>query len=272
MTDRAEDPLIEEALRWFVVLRDVARRERSPRLRTLAHDRRRPRSGLAARARGVGTGRRARSPSMADRTAPSSHAVPDIARRPRSLGRRRWLQAAAVAAIAAPAAYLVSRPELWADHRTAAGERRTVGLADGSTVELAGGSALSVSFDKDAPAQAGRWRGLLHRGGRCGTSVHRRGRRRAHPCPRHRLRRQAERRRGDRHGDGAQGRGLDRPRPQGRARAGQQVRYVARDLQAPHRPTCASPTPGGATASSSRTPRWARSSPTSNAAAAAASC
>ena len=86
---------------------------------------------------------------MADRTAPSSRRSPTPRGGRAALGRRRWLQAAAVAAIAAPAAYLVSRPELWADHRTAAGERRTVTLADGSTVELAGASALSVSFGKD---------------------------------------------------------------------------------------------------------------------------
>jgi transmembrane sensor len=149
MTDRAEDPLIEEALRWFVVLRDGSHDENDRRAferwraTDAAHEAAWQRAGAVW----------AQADALEPVYGPSKSAVvtpfPDAARRSRSLGRRRWLQVAAVAAIAAQAAYLASRPELWADHRTAAGERRMVTLADGSTVELAGGSALSVSFGKD---------------------------------------------------------------------------------------------------------------------------
>ena len=151
MTDRAEDPLIAEALRWFVVLRDGSHDENDRR----AFERgarptpptRRPGS---ARARCGGRQADVLEPVYgATRMGAVVARSPVAAAAATCVGRQRWLQAAAVAAIAAPAAYLASRPELWADHRTVVGERRTVTLADGSTVELAGASALSVSFGKD---------------------------------------------------------------------------------------------------------------------------
>ena len=75
-------------------------------------------------------------------------APPKPARPP---SRRRFLYAAAaVAAVAAPAAVLLSRPDLLADHSTTVGERRKVTLEDGSTVELAGSSSLSVDFSAQA--------------------------------------------------------------------------------------------------------------------------
>ena len=45
---------------------------------------------------------------------------------------------------------LLSRPDLLADHSTAVGERRKVSLEDGSAVELAGSSSLSVDFSAEA--------------------------------------------------------------------------------------------------------------------------
>ncbi len=66
------------------------------------------------------------------------------------LGRRRFLYAAAaVAAVAAPAAVLLTQPGLFADHATAVGERRTIPLDDGSKVELASSSSLSIDFAAD---------------------------------------------------------------------------------------------------------------------------
>lgn len=149
MTDRAEDPLIEEALRWFVVLRDGAHDEDNRRAferwRAIDADH----EAAWQRARAVWAKADVLEPVYGRSKSAVVAPFPPAAPAPRRFGRRRWLQAAAAVAIAAPAAYLASRPELWADHRTAAGERRTVTLADGSTVELAGGSALSVSFGKD---------------------------------------------------------------------------------------------------------------------------
>lgn len=148
MTDRVEDPLLEEALRWFVLLRDDSHTENDRRAferwRTTdaAHE------AAWQRAQAVWDRADILKPAF-DRGAVVK-SFPLAAPRPQLLKRRRWLQAAAVLAIAAPAAYLANRPDLFADHRTAPGERRTVTLTDGSTVELAGGSSLSVTFDATA--------------------------------------------------------------------------------------------------------------------------
>jgi transmembrane sensor len=149
MSDRVEDPLIAEALRWLVLLRDVSAGESDRqaferwRRTDAAHE------AAWRRAQTVWTHADALKPDFV----PSEKIglIPPMVRpRAHGLTRRRWMQAAAVAAIAAPAGYLASRSDLWADHRTAPGERRTVSLADGSTVELAGASALSVSFESGA--------------------------------------------------------------------------------------------------------------------------
>lgn len=148
------DPLIEEALRWLVVLQDsgASDADRAAFAAWLAADPRHAaaweraervwtrvgRFGPAFRASQGAPGRPAADAGRAGR--PSGDA-------PAKADRRRFLQAAAaVAAVAVPAAVLVSRPGLLADHATAVGERRTVTLEDGSTVELAGSSSLSVDF------------------------------------------------------------------------------------------------------------------------------
>ncbi len=150
MTDRAEDPLIEEALRWFVVLRDESHDENDRR----AFERRRATDAAHETAR-----QRARAAwAQADVLEPAygaskrhrRHAVP----------RRRT---------AAPQAGTATTAASGGRHRDCRRRRRTwptgrtcgptIGrrqasdapwlLADGSTVELAGGSALSVSFGTD---------------------------------------------------------------------------------------------------------------------------
>jgi transmembrane sensor len=75
------------------------------------------------------------------------------------LSRRSWLRQAAAAALVVGgiAGYAVST-DYFADHRTGTGERRSLGLADGSTVELDADSVLSVAFS------AGQRRVTLHRG------------------------------------------------------------------------------------------------------------
>lgn len=73
--------------------------------------------------------------------------------------RRVWLKAAAAAAVAAAAgAHLLAEPATFADHATRIGERRSIALPDGSTVELGSTSALSLDFGPKAR------RVRLHRG------------------------------------------------------------------------------------------------------------
>jgi transmembrane sensor len=138
MSDRARDPLIEEALRWLVVLRDKSADEADRR----AFDRWR----TADPAHEAAWQRAQAVWQRADILGPHPRSRRSV---PRPWTRRRWLQAAAVGAVAIPAGVLFLRSDLLADFRTAAGERRTFALADGSTVELAGASALAVSFSAD---------------------------------------------------------------------------------------------------------------------------
>ena len=75
--------------------------------------------------------------------------VPRRRRMPVARGGLRWAAAAAVALAAVGGAYgvLASRPTIY---QTAAGELRPITLADGSRIELNGGSRLSVRFDAAA--------------------------------------------------------------------------------------------------------------------------
>ncbi|WIM11020.1 FecR family protein [Enhydrobacter sp.] len=143
MSDRARDLLIEEALRWLVVLRDKSADERDRR----AFDRWR----TADPAHEAAWQRAQAVWQRADILGPHLRSRRPV---PRPWTRRRWLQAAAVGAVAIPAGVLFLRSDLLsdllADFRTTAGERRTFALADGSTVELAGASALAVSFSANA--------------------------------------------------------------------------------------------------------------------------
>ncbi|VUZ25026.1 Protein FecR [uncultured Comamonas sp.] len=67
--------------------------------------------------------------------------------------RRAAAQALAVLLLAAPAGWLAWRQaggiDLWADYRSATGERREVVLADGSSVQLDTASAIDVHFDSE---------------------------------------------------------------------------------------------------------------------------
>jgi len=165
MQEQRPDPLIEEALRWLVVLKDRAASDADRQ----AFDR-----WLKADARHEAAWRHARQVWMrvgkigpAFRNREQARAQPnnvrlDVAPPPRPAlsrpapvarggGRRRFLYAAAaVTAVVVPTALLLSRPGLFADYETRVGERRTLSLGDGSTVELAGASSLSVHFAADA--------------------------------------------------------------------------------------------------------------------------
>lgn len=78
--------------------------------------------------------------------------LPEIRRRRRAnavaLTRRNLGKAAVVAAVGG-GAWWAAAEQLFAEYRTARGERRSVMLADGSTIELASGTALSTRFAAD---------------------------------------------------------------------------------------------------------------------------
>src|SRR5690348_5588628 len=142
MSDHVRDPLIEEALRWLVVLRDPSASEADRRAFDLWRAADPAHEAAWRRAQEVWTRADILAPAMQGRApSPPVH---------RFWTRRRWLQAAAVSAVVIPVGLLLARSHFLAGFRTAAGERRTINLGDGSTVELAGASALSVSFDADS--------------------------------------------------------------------------------------------------------------------------
>lgn len=81
---------------------------------------------------------------------PPALALPVLGR-PAVVQRRAAAKAMAVLLVSAPAGWMAWQHtparDLWADHRTATGERREVLLADGSRIQLDTASAVDVRFD-----------------------------------------------------------------------------------------------------------------------------
>lgn len=167
MQEQHQDPLIEEALRWFAVLKDPKASDDDRRAFSLwlkekpEHEaawRQAQRVWMRVGKIGPAFANSPQAtvvipapPTVVVKPPPSLRADPAL--RPPALHRspprrRRGVLIAAVAAacVAAPAGALLWRPGWLADHATAVGERRTVTLADGSSVELAGASSISVDF------------------------------------------------------------------------------------------------------------------------------
>jgi len=163
MREEIQDPLLEEALHWLVVLKD---RGASAADREAFHDwlNLDPSHGAAwRRAQQVWMRLRRVAPAFGDRPPqrPRSFGPPRLVEdlpvrparstpAPMRAGRRRFFHAAgAVAVLAIPTALLPMRAGLFATHATAVGERRRIVLEDGSGIELAGASSLSVDFAGD---------------------------------------------------------------------------------------------------------------------------
>jgi transmembrane sensor len=139
------DTVLQDAQQWFVLLRDDA---------ATAEDRRRFTAWLAADP----AHRRAwddteRLWTRLDAVVPALRLETldlrgVLAPQPVSMTRRTWLKQAAAAALVlgGGTAWYATSADLFADHRTAVGERRGLTLADGSRVDLDAGSALSVAF------------------------------------------------------------------------------------------------------------------------------
>lgn len=151
MQEKPQDPLVEEALHWLVVLKDASAGEADRRAFDHWLDLDPSHEAAWHRAQQVWMRLDRIGPAFRNRTSPSLRAhlfEPAAARR--GIGRRWFLRASAGAAVvAAPLAILLTSPRLGADHATEVGERRTVPLEDGSTVELAGSSSLSIEFATD---------------------------------------------------------------------------------------------------------------------------
>lgn len=164
MQEQPPDPLVEEALRWFVVLKDksASAADHAAFNRWLQED---PRHAAAwkqaqrtwMRVGKIGPAFANSAPAAISLGAPAADAAPPrlaatpamrpSVSRPAPVSRRRlFYAAAAVTALIVPTALALSRPGLFADQHTTVGERRTVSLPDGSTVELASATALSIDF------------------------------------------------------------------------------------------------------------------------------
>jgi transmembrane sensor len=173
MQEQRQDPLIEAALRWLTVLRDKAASDddRQAFARWLKDDPRHEAAWRRAQQVWMRVGKIgpafAQQAPAADASLPKPAptpvlrppetrpamprpAIPRPEARRSSTGRRRFFQAtAAVAVVALAAGVPLSQLGLFADHRAGTGERLTVPLPDGSAVELAPASALSVDFAAD---------------------------------------------------------------------------------------------------------------------------
>lgn len=135
MEDESTDPVVLEALEWFVRMRDdkVTAEDRRAFKAWLAED---P-DHAAALARAETLWRR------------FDIVKPELERLHRAqsvFSRRNVILGSAAVLIGAGAIYLRNRDDLFADYKTDVGERRTVSLEDGTSVELGSYSALSVDF------------------------------------------------------------------------------------------------------------------------------
>jgi len=161
MGEPYQDPLIEEALHWLVVLKDrnasAADREAFDQWLMLdpSHGDAWRRAQLVwTRLDRIGPAFR-RRPQAPRSPGPSRWVAtptmrPPFVSAPMRAGRRRFLYGAgAVAALAMPATLVAMRGRVFATHATRAGERRTIVVEDGSAIELAGATSLSVDFTGD---------------------------------------------------------------------------------------------------------------------------
>lgn len=135
MRAESTDPVVMAALEWFVRMRDE---------NATAEDRRAFQAWLdqdPAHAAAL-----ARAEALWKRFDIVKPEIEQLRRSQRTFSRRNVIAGGAVGLIGATALYVRSRDDLFADHTTDAGERRTIALADGSSVELGSYSALSVDF------------------------------------------------------------------------------------------------------------------------------
>ncbi|MFK0166490.1 FecR family protein [Rhizobium sp. NPDC090279] len=135
MSEDATDPIVMEALEWFVRMRDD---------KVTAADRQAFEAWLAADDAHAAAWKHAAA--LWDRFDIMQPEF-DRLRRGRSLLSRRNVMLGALALIGGSGSfYALSQPGLFAEYTTDIGERRTIRLQDGSSVELGSYSALSTFF------------------------------------------------------------------------------------------------------------------------------
>lgn len=137
MNEDATDPIVMEALEWFVRMRDD---------KVSKADRRAFDAWLAADEAHVAAWKYAEALwARFDIVQPEF----DRLRRGRPLlSRRNLILGSAVLVGGLGGLYAISQPGLFAEYKTDIGERRTIALPDGSTVELGSYSALSTHFSE----------------------------------------------------------------------------------------------------------------------------
>jgi transmembrane sensor len=133
--EEATDPTVIEALEWFVRMRDgnVSADDRRAFHAWLDHD---PTHRAAL----------LRAEALWKRFDIVKPEIERLRQTEKAVSRRNVILGGAVALIGGGALYLHSRSDLFADYVTDIGERRTVSLDDGSSIELGTYSALSVDF------------------------------------------------------------------------------------------------------------------------------
>ena len=151
MTDSDHDPILIEALEWFVRMKDerVTPEQRAAFNAWLSAD---PAHSAAIE----------RAQVLWDRYGIVEPEFKRLARA-RTVNRRRVVLGVASALAVLPSAYYFTRPGRFADYVTDIAERRTFTLQDGSEVELGSYSALSVNFtDTQRALTLYRGQGFFH--------------------------------------------------------------------------------------------------------------
>jgi transmembrane sensor len=135
MSEHETDPILMQALEWFVLMKDETTRDQ---------DQAAFQAWLAADPAHAAAYERAQA--LWDRF---DIVKPEYERIQRSGGidRRGLLIGGLAALVAGSGLYALNRRGLFADYTTDVAERRTFSLPDGSTVELGSDSALSADFD-----------------------------------------------------------------------------------------------------------------------------
>lgn len=135
MQDDAADPIMREALEWFVRIRDEKASDEDLRAFQAWLDQDESHAAAWIRAE-----------ALWDRFDIAQPEFDKFRRSQALLNRRNFLAGGAIILAGGTGFYALGRGDMFADHVTAIGERRAFALPDGSNVELGSYSALSVNF------------------------------------------------------------------------------------------------------------------------------